>query len=87
MAEFNLEKQIGIIVQDLGKIFNRLDDIDERFDHIEARLDNIEKTQEEHGQLLSQLVASQKKQDHLLEILTVRSVDQEVEIKMIKEAM
>lgn len=73
MAEFNLEKQISIIVQDLGKIVDRLD--------------RIEETQAEHGQLLSQLVESNKKQDHILEILTVRSVDQEAEIKMIKEAI
>lgn len=68
-----IDKQFEFILESLGKI--------------DERLDRIESTQEEHGKLLAQLVESQRKQDHLLELLTLRSVDQEVEINMIKEAI
>ncbi len=75
-----IDQRFELILQSLGKI--------------DARLENLEAGQARHEELLTKLVASQEKQDkilekqdHILELLTLRSMDQQAEINMIKEAI
>lgn len=84
----HLEERMDRIEERMDRIEVRMDRIEERMDRAEMRLDQVEVEQQQMKQAIFEtnenvklLLKTQKNQQHIIELLSVRSIEQEAALK------
>lgn len=72
----------GVNMEELLKqIMNKLESIDDKIDRLEKKLDATFDQTAKSAEAINEIVASQERHEHILEVLSLRSIEQESMIK------